>query len=451
MAETTPLQVLQQARQTIVDLRTVLDPFDAPAKVVWASSAHALASIDACISAALPAAAVPTDQSTRNWAMDALERALSLLRGVESPSVEVHSARCELTEGLLILHDLASPAPAAAPSVQPDPHGKRYECERTELCMGFLSDDELANEAFLNYDSRPTPDQLLAGTHFLPIAYMTAVKDRIRWLSRKLKEATVASPIGGAAASEGVTIHLVRDPDTGEVLRAPSMGSAVQQQMDKGPWTIDDDARCLRSDDFTHDVVLKISGDFSDDGERRRYAEELCSKLNGIRGSAGDAGARMLTADEIDDFSNNFDGMPDEYDRLLIAKFCDVNGIRLVHQAAGQASRTSVQAAPNVPSAWIPATERLPQPYERVLLVSQSWPFPSICTYAPDYLGAGPKFVESFRGQEMAYWYPERMHWMPLPPPPGALPAASPEVLPVPSEPNEQETKTLPSRSQGQP
>jgi hypothetical protein len=59
------------------------------------------------------------------------------------------------------------------------------------------------------------------------------------------------------------------------------------QQMDKGPWTVGDDARSLRSDDFTHDVVLKLSGDFSDDGQRRRYAEELCSKLNGIGGSAG--------------------------------------------------------------------------------------------------------------------------------------------------------------------
>lgn len=49
MADNTQ-QALRQARQTIVDLRTVLDPFDTPAKVVWASSAHTLQSIDAALS-----------------------------------------------------------------------------------------------------------------------------------------------------------------------------------------------------------------------------------------------------------------------------------------------------------------------------------------------------------------------------------------------------------------
>lgn len=49
MADTTQ-QALQQARQTIIDLRTVLDPFDTPAKVVWASSAHTLQAIDAALS-----------------------------------------------------------------------------------------------------------------------------------------------------------------------------------------------------------------------------------------------------------------------------------------------------------------------------------------------------------------------------------------------------------------
>lgn len=46
----TAQQVLEKARQTIVDLRTVLDPFDTPAKIVWSSSAHTISAIDAALS-----------------------------------------------------------------------------------------------------------------------------------------------------------------------------------------------------------------------------------------------------------------------------------------------------------------------------------------------------------------------------------------------------------------
>jgi hypothetical protein len=76
---------------------------------------------------------------------------------------------------------------------EPDPHGTLYERERAALTLGQLSDDELANEAFLNYDRRPPVDKLMAGTAFMPIVYMTAVKDRIRWLSRALARATQAA------------------------------------------------------------------------------------------------------------------------------------------------------------------------------------------------------------------------------------------------------------------
>jgi hypothetical protein len=57
--------------------------------------------------------------------------------------------------------------------------------------MGYLTDDELANAAFLHYDIFPPIQDVVNGTAHMPIAYMTAVKDRIRWLSRKLEEATV--------------------------------------------------------------------------------------------------------------------------------------------------------------------------------------------------------------------------------------------------------------------
>ncbi|WP_238874207.1 hypothetical protein [Achromobacter xylosoxidans] len=70
-----------------------------------------------------------------------------------------------------------------------DPHGTRYNCERAALTLGTLTDDELANGAFLAYDRQPSVEELLSGKGFTPIVWMTAVKDRIRWLSRKLAEA----------------------------------------------------------------------------------------------------------------------------------------------------------------------------------------------------------------------------------------------------------------------
>jgi hypothetical protein len=76
----------------------------------------------------------------------------------------------------------------------PDPHGSRYDCERAKLTMGTLSDDELANGAFMNYDSLLNVQGIMAGTHHSPIAWMTAVKDRIRWLSRALQQAQAAEP-----------------------------------------------------------------------------------------------------------------------------------------------------------------------------------------------------------------------------------------------------------------
>jgi hypothetical protein len=99
----------------------------------------------------------------------------------------------------VLLEYLGLPANEAAASTpglrwlaegQPDPHGSYYDRERAALTLGQMTDDELANEAFLNYDRRPPVDKLLAGTAFMPLAYMTAVKERIRWLSRALAKAT---------------------------------------------------------------------------------------------------------------------------------------------------------------------------------------------------------------------------------------------------------------------
>ena len=66
-----------------------------------------------------------------------------------------------------------------------DPHGTRYQCERSDLVLGYLTDDELANAVFLQADRRPSFEDLIAGTAIAPIVYLTAAKERIRWLSRQ--------------------------------------------------------------------------------------------------------------------------------------------------------------------------------------------------------------------------------------------------------------------------
>ena len=103
--------------------------------------------------------------------------------------------------------------PKATPSAkwkadgEPDPHAGRYDCERAELAMGDLTDDELANGAFMNYDAPLNLAGILAGTHSSPIAWMTAVKDRIRWLSRSLEQARAAlsAPSHGEQVRGGPT------------------------------------------------------------------------------------------------------------------------------------------------------------------------------------------------------------------------------------------------------
>jgi hypothetical protein len=62
---------------------------------------------------------------------------------------------------------------------QPDPFGQAYDCERSQLCMGHLTDDALANAVYL-CDHR---------TSLQSITYLTAAKERIRWLSRALEKA----------------------------------------------------------------------------------------------------------------------------------------------------------------------------------------------------------------------------------------------------------------------
>lgn len=65
-----------------------------------------------------------------------------------------------------------------------DPHGDRYNCKRSELPYGNLTDDEFANAMFM-CDHRSSLE-----SH----SYLDAAKNRIRWLSRQLEKALNTQP-----------------------------------------------------------------------------------------------------------------------------------------------------------------------------------------------------------------------------------------------------------------
>lgn len=71
-----------------------------------------------------------------------------------------------------------------------DPHAGQYDGERAALALGHLTDDSLANGIFMNYDKPFDIHATIARTpgYHPPIAWMTAGKDRIRWLSRSLEK-----------------------------------------------------------------------------------------------------------------------------------------------------------------------------------------------------------------------------------------------------------------------
>lgn len=52
--------------------------------------------------------------------------------------------------------------------------------------------------------------------------------------------------------------------------------------MDRGPWNVcmNNGRAEILSEDFNHDVMLRISGDWADNAQRTQYAEWLANELN---------------------------------------------------------------------------------------------------------------------------------------------------------------------------
>lgn len=71
--------------------------------------------------------------------------------------------------------------------------------------------------------------------------------------------------------------------------------SEKNEWFDAGPWSVgnnEQDGRVfVQSDDFKHDVRLYVDGDFSSGDERKGYAEQLASALNGAQPGIGSSSA----------------------------------------------------------------------------------------------------------------------------------------------------------------
>ena len=60
--------------------------------------------------------------------------------------------------------------------------------KREDLVLGDLTDNQLANAVFLFGNSRPDIQDVIDGKAKMPIVYLTAAKERIRWLTRQLSK-----------------------------------------------------------------------------------------------------------------------------------------------------------------------------------------------------------------------------------------------------------------------
>ncbi|EBV8434129.1 hypothetical protein AVA65_07755 [Salmonella enterica subsp. enterica serovar Minnesota] len=96
--------------------------------------------------------------------------------------------RMTVDEIVGLLRNITQPETTTPPNRHPqgnDPFENYLRLQRHELALGGYTDDELANAVYLYGNSTPDIDKVLAGEQKMPIVYLTAGKERIRWLSRQ--------------------------------------------------------------------------------------------------------------------------------------------------------------------------------------------------------------------------------------------------------------------------
>ena len=76
-----------------------------------------------------------------------------------------------------------------------DPHGDRYDCPREATAGGHLTDDELANYVYMDGLGEPDVMPGFPARELGREGRLTMMKDRIRWLSRRLAAAQSAGTV----------------------------------------------------------------------------------------------------------------------------------------------------------------------------------------------------------------------------------------------------------------
>ena len=81
-------------------------------------------------------------------------------------------------------------------------YGDRYDVTRNDLPMGDVTDYALANNVYMYGNMKPTIEDMLRG--HMPIIYLTAAKERIRWLSYQnhLLSQQITKPVTGVPVEE---------------------------------------------------------------------------------------------------------------------------------------------------------------------------------------------------------------------------------------------------------
>ena len=125
--------------------------------------------------------------------LERIQRALELARlNVPSPR-EMYVKTLEHL-GITELNSKSTPSANWFINGEKDPFPELINQERGSLCLGNHTDDELAAEVFLygNPSDREKSQRLMSG-QIPDIAYLTAAKERIRWLSRHLESSLKAN------------------------------------------------------------------------------------------------------------------------------------------------------------------------------------------------------------------------------------------------------------------
>lgn len=121
---------------------------------------------------------------------------------------EIVIAPIECDDAEWLLRVYGTPSSRRMRAGDPDPHDQRYDIERAQLPMGDCSDDEIANGVYMYGNSTPSMNDILLKKAKMPIVYLTAAKERIRWLSRRLEDALASSRrIRKVAAEAGALLR----------------------------------------------------------------------------------------------------------------------------------------------------------------------------------------------------------------------------------------------------